>query len=321
MNNSSDRDNFAVPVPITQWERDISQRFAKEQTDLAKADRILLNTLAVLAVKDYLQMMEIPTSLNNRDCWNSMMRCCTDAADLEIANLGIVECRPIRFNEKKCPISAEVWHDRIGYLVVEITEDLQEAKILGFVERVTEEEIAIEELHSPEYFLEYLAKLSLVAKTRTNLSQWMQGVFGSDWQDLLSFINSDRSNLARSFRGSNEIVLLPSNRGIRRGKLLVVDRELSEYSLLLIVNLEENNDTDTVDRKLQITLQLHSLDCVHLPEGLELQIIDAADKIVVNTKARKRDNYLQFDIRGNIGEFFSIKINLGECEIREDFVV
>jgi hypothetical protein len=321
MNNSSDQDNFAVPVPITRWEREISQRFAKEQTDLEKADRVLLNTLAVLAVKNYLQMMEIPISLNNRDCWNSMMRHCTDAADLEIVSLGIVECRPIRYNQEECPIPAEVWHDRIGYLVVEITEDLQEAKILGFVERVTEEEIAVEELRSLEYFLEYLAELSLVTKTGTNLSQWLQGIFSDDWQDILSFINSDRSNLAQLFRGGDGVILPLSSRGVRKGKLLVLDRELSEYSLLLILNIEEDNNTNTVDRKLQIALQLHSLDCVHLPEGLELQIIDAADKIVANTKARKRDNYFQFDIRGNIGEFFGIKINLGECEIREDFVV
>jgi hypothetical protein len=321
MNNSSFRDNFAVPVPINQWERSISQRFAREQTDLEKFDRVLLNTLAVLAVKDYLQMMGIPTSLNNRDCWNPMMRFCTDAADLEIVNLGIVECRPILSNREKCPIPAEVWHDRIGYLVVEIAEDLQEAKILGFVERVTEEEISIEDLRSPEYFLEYLAELNSANRNRTNLSQWLQGVFSSNWQDVLSFINSDRNNLSWNFRGNDDTILLPSNRGVRRAKLLVLDRKLSEYSLLLILNIENDDSIDPFDRKLQIALQLHSLNDIYLPEDLALQIIDTADNIVADTTARKRDNYLQFNFHGSIGEFFSIKINLGDYEIRENFVV
>jgi hypothetical protein len=322
--SSIEGEGFAVPLPITQLARDISLQFAKEQPNSVKADRVLLNTLAILVVKDYLKMMGIDTSLNNSDSWNRIMRFCADVADLEINNLGILECRPVRSNQQKCYIPAEVWQDRIGYLVVEIAEDLQEAKILGFVQNVRQEEIAIFQLSSPEYFLDFIDKLKFSRESRVNLSQWLEGIFSQDWQDILSFSNLYEANLEWSFRSSetNSILSAPIQE-FRRAKLLISERELLEHSLLLILSIREDHErkSDFGDRELQISLQLHSLSKTYLPEKLKLQVIDRPDNVFLEAKSRDRDNYLQLDFQGNFGEFFSIRVVLGDREVCENFVV
>jgi Protein of unknown function (DUF1822) len=324
MNYSSiEGEGFAVPLPITKLARDISLQFAKEQPNSVKADRVRLNTLAVLAVKDYLKMMGIVTSLDSSDSWNRVMRLCADVADLEISNLGILECRPVRSSRQSCYIPAEVWQDRIGYLVVEINDDLQEAKILGFVQQVREEEVAISRLKSPEDFLDYLARLSLENQPRVSLSQWLEGIFDRAWQDIVSFSSLCEADVKWAFRGFNEFVLPPPSQGVRKAKLLVLERELLEHSLLLILSIRDdsNENLDSCNRELQISLQLHSLSQTYLPESLELQILDRLDDVFLEAKSRERDNYLQLDFQGNLGEFFSVKVTLGDREVREDFVV
>ncbi len=322
--SSIEGEGFAVPLPITQLARDISLQFAKEQPNSVKADRVLLNTLAVLVVKDYLKMMGIDTSLNNSDSWNRMMRLCADVADLEINNLGILECRPVQSSQQNCYIPAEVWQDRIGYLVVEIAEDLQEAKILGFAQNVREEEIAISQLKSLEDFLDCLDKLKFSSESRVKLSQWLEGIFSQDWQDILSFSNLYEANLEWSFRGLEASHVLSSPiQGFRRAKLLVSERELLEHSLLLILSVREDSEVnlDSSNRELQISLQLHSLSKTYLPEKLELQVLDRPDNIFLEAKSRDRDNYLQLDFQGKFGEFFSIRVVLDDREVRENFVV
>jgi len=91
--------NSSLTLPITKTARQISEQFAQQQATPEKAEQVRLNTLAVLLVNDYLQMMEIPTDLQASDSWNAAVRFCSDLADLEIIGMGKLECRPMKANQ------------------------------------------------------------------------------------------------------------------------------------------------------------------------------------------------------------------------------
>ncbi len=147
-----------LSLPITQAARQTAEEFAQQQPTVEKAIQVRLNTLAVLVVNDYLQLMGIPTNLKAGDSWNPIMRMCTDVADLEIIGIGRLECRPLLSFAEKCPIPAEVSSERIGYVVVRIGQSLQESTLLGFTPSATEG-IRLAQLQSPEKLLTHLYEL------------------------------------------------------------------------------------------------------------------------------------------------------------------
>ena len=77
-------EDYSLPLPITQTADITAQRFSLQQPNPEKAEQVRLNTLAVYAVHNYLQLMGIPTELTAGDSWNPVMRLCTDVADLEV---------------------------------------------------------------------------------------------------------------------------------------------------------------------------------------------------------------------------------------------
>ena len=55
--HTNEIDEFALPLPITCAARREAQEFANQQPTAQKAEQVRLNTLAVHAVNDYLQLM------------------------------------------------------------------------------------------------------------------------------------------------------------------------------------------------------------------------------------------------------------------------
>ena len=55
--NLQDIENIAVPLPITSEIREIARSFAARQATEQQANRVLYNSLAVLTVKGYLEML------------------------------------------------------------------------------------------------------------------------------------------------------------------------------------------------------------------------------------------------------------------------
>ncbi|HBE18182.1 MAG TPA: hypothetical protein DEA78_10140, partial [Cyanobacteria bacterium UBA11159] len=165
----------SMPMPITETAIKTAHKFADQQPTLDKKEQVYLNTLAVLAVRDYLQLMEIDTDLANSDSWHPVVRLCADIADLNLPGLGRLECRPVKvFNSDGksslselspcsniCSVPPEVWCDRIGYVVVQIDEEKREANLLGFAKNAGKGELYFNQLESLDSLLEYLEKLAL----------------------------------------------------------------------------------------------------------------------------------------------------------------
>ena len=325
-NHSQD---FALPLPITQAARRIGRQFASGQPTAEKADQVLLNTLAVCLVNDYLQMMGVPTDLTASDSWNPTVRLCADTADLEVTGVGRLECRPIRANEQTCYIPPEVWEDRIGYVVVQLNEPFREATVLGFTQTAAMEHLPINELQPLEYLLDHLSQLMqpvaqpksvTSSKTLVNLSQWVQEVFETGWQTVEALFGPGQASLAFSFRRTERSRETDANSleaSVKRAKLIDLGMLLAGHSVALIVELRSESN-----QKTGIRLQVHPTGSqIYLPPQLQLIVLDEFGEIFLEAQARSADNYIQLQFSGKPGERFSVKVALGDISIMENFML
>lgn len=309
----------SLPLPITQEARRIAWQFSQQQPTPQKVEQVRLNTLAVCAVNDYLQMIGIPTNLTSSDGWNPVIRFFDNVADLEVVGVGRLECRVLRTNEQICYIPPEVWEERIGYVVVQIDEQIQEATLLGFAKNVATEHLPIYQLQPLEDLLPHLHQLAESSQARVNLSQWLQNVFEAGWQTVESVLNPVEANLAFSFR---KMEIFSDNdsedsQHIRRARLIDLGMQLVGHSVALVVELRPESHN-----KLGILLQVHPTGSqIYLPPLLQLIVLDESGAVFLEARSRQADNYIQLQFSGIAGERFSVKLALGEVSITENFAV
>ena len=322
--NSTYDDGFALPLPITQAARDTAQRFAREQPTPAKSDQVRLNTLAVSVVNDYLQLMSIATDLAGSDSWNPLLRICADVADLALPGVGRLECRPLRAGLSACPVPPEVWEERVGYVVVQIADSLQEAQILGYVPEVAIDALPLDRLRPPEELLDHLYALRSVPVTqattpaRVNLSQWLQGMVDAGWQTIDWLLNQPELAPAYAFRSTDMLPFRDLATGIRRLKLLHLGGRPGEMTTVLIVDIQpETEAADTIE----IRLQLHPISQPQLPAGVQLVILDATGTVFLDAQSRAQDSYIQLQLTGSPGEPFTVQISFGATQTIEEFVI
>ena len=148
----------ALILPITEAARQVATKFANRQPTPSKMDQVHLNTLAVWVVNDYLQLMGIETHLHTGDSWNPVVQLSADVADLEVAEAGRLECRPVPTGATTCYIPPEVWWDRIGYVVVEVAPPFRSAQVLGFTPTAGTEHLPLIQLQPVEALLAHLSE-------------------------------------------------------------------------------------------------------------------------------------------------------------------
>ncbi len=296
---------FALPLPITQATRQMAQEFANQHSNANKADQVRLNTLAVLVVQDYLQLMDIPTNLTASDSWNQVLRLCADVADLQVAGLGRLECRPVLPNQTLCPVPPETWTDRIGYVVVELDEAAESAQLLGFVPRATTEELPLSQLRSPEELLDHLAELRYPQPSAlANLSQWIQGAIDEGWQTLEELLNPAQFSPAIAFRG-------------RLGTQTPSKRiDLNGVAAVLAVDARPLADEST-----DICLQLHPPIDGFLPIGTRFSVLNEVGEVELETTATGTEDFLEWQVGCTSGDRFSVQVSLNEVHITQDFVI
>ncbi|MEG3863032.1 DUF1822 family protein [Microcoleus sp. herbarium12] len=187
MNDSNLWEIDSLPMPITQKAMQLARQFSAQQQHPQKQEQVYLNTLAVLAVRDYLTILSIETDLTQCDSWNPVIRLFADAADLYVKGLGKIECRPIKNWHQNsstqppeiCPVPVEAMTERIGYIAVEIDEEENEARLLGFSASAEAGELVLRQLHSLD---DFLVHLDYLFESKVDLRQWLVNVFAPDWQ-------------------------------------------------------------------------------------------------------------------------------------------
>ncbi|MEH2251355.1 DUF1822 family protein [Nostoc sp.] len=319
MNDSTYQlDDFALTLPISQTARITAQQFANQQPNPEKAEQVRLNTLAVWVVNNYLEMMDIPTDLQASDSWNPIMRLCGNIADLEVPSVGRLECRPVHLDQQICSIPPETWEERVGYLVVQFDESLQEARLLGFIPSVATETLPLEQLQPLEAFIDHLGQLRQCPSSLVNLSQWFAGIFETGWQTIESLWNVPELRPTYAFRSTETLELNTLNRPesiTKRAKLIDLGIQILNQPVMLIVEISPEKDQQT-----SIHLQLHATgNQIYLPPGVHLTVLDSSGAVFLDAQSRKLDNYIQLQFRGEPTEQFSVRVAINDTSITEYF--
>lgn len=317
METFSDSNGFALALPITQQARSLATQFGQAVASPEKAQQIRLNTIAVLVVRDYLQLMGIASDLSQSDSWNPIVRLMANVADLALPELGRLECRPVLAGASDVMVPPEVWHERIGYVVVQIDESMQTAWILGFVPSVQTENLPLNQLQSPEALLEHLEQLrsSRSQPTIERLSEWVQGVFGAGWEAIDAILNPPELGFA--FRG--EIPAQLPN-AIRRAKQIELETQDSSLEALLRIALVVELTTQA-NSESNICLRVYPIGQTTLPPNLQLVVSDESGATFLEAQSRQRDNGLQLRFQGQAGEAFAVSIALGISRVTEQFII
>ena len=317
-------DNF-LSLPVSLKYRDVANSLASQQPTPQAATRVRLNTLAIFIVRDYLNMMGISTNLESSDCWNPIVQLCANIADLEVEGIGKLECRALQAGEMNCYVPPEVWENRIGYVVVQFETDLRSAALLGFVPQISTEFISRDRLEPIENLCVAINSLrtttqpvSRKSKAIASLSNWLNGICESGWQELETLLDGKQSQYAyrtkeisRSLRNN-----LADSKEIRRGILFEIG-VTSPKSLLALIATISPKDQNEID----IRLSLYPISETFLPELIELVVVDDEGNEFLKGQARSIDNYLNIQFSGKIGERFSVRVSLDDNSLIENFTV
>ncbi|MBE9212420.1 DUF1822 family protein [Plectonema cf. radiosum LEGE 06105] len=294
-------------VPLGKDAHRYAEKFAGEQDSLEKGKQVYLNTLAVYAVHNYLKWLNIETALHQSDSWNWSIRTFFDIADLMLPNVGRIECRPILPGENAVILPQEVTQERIGYVAVRLTKQLDFVEILGFVPAAIigqSEIIEVSRLHSLTVLIDTINQ----RKNLVNLCQWLEGIFNQDWQ-------SPELVLAGNFRNSATITRQNTDsqtNSISRAKVINLGKQIVSLMELTPTN------SDFFDIRLRV---YPAENAVHLPQNLQLTILDESGNACMKTQAETANDWIQLEFSCQHEEKFSVEFKLGETTITEEFVV
>lgn len=322
----------ALTLPIPQSALQTAQRFAQHQPTAAKAEQVRLNTLAVLVMRNYFELMDIPTDLGNSDSWDPVMQVCMNVADLELPDIGRLECRPVLPNCDRWLVPAETWEDRVGYVAVQIDEAAQEAQILGFVPKVEDttvnddEEAILSDLRSPEALLDHLYDLrspepvtdpspSPIENLVTNLSQWftaavadLEQTLSDGWQAVEQVIAPPELSPAYAFRFRRP------GENIRRARRL----NLGAIAVALVVDLRTGESESELDIRLQL---MPTQPEARLPQGLTMAVHEPSGEVVIDAEATGAEDFLELQISGVPGEAFTVIVQFDTLQVSQDFEI
>ena len=347
--------NF-LEIPITTKALTTANKFALGQPYEGQQEQVRLNTLAVWAVRDYLELMNIETELIASDSWNPIVRLCEDVADLMLKGLGKLECRPLipdRVKDKVCFLPPEVCCDRIGYIVVEIDIEQKKATLLGFAPTVENERLVLNELEPLTDLLEHLEYLN---QPQVELNQWFNNIIPTVWQEIETIFTiepestvtpksekqssnlpgwleniSDRSKQiwqdlsgmenqelqsAGAFRSLTNIRSFLPECELMRAKLIDLGLQLGSQTVVLLLALTQESEN-----KLRLVVQMYpKTGDNYLPANLKLALLTGSGDRLQSVTARTQDRGIQlkpFKILKDTN--FQLQITLDNLSLTETF--
>lgn len=321
-----------LTVPLGREAHAIAGQFAAQQATPQKGKRVYLNTLAVYAVHSYLKWLHIETALSQSDSWHPALQAVFDVADLVLPGVGKLDCRPVLPGETILCVPPKGTDNRIGCVAVQLSEQLDEVQLLGFVPTVNAselpEQLAIANLQPLDALLDYIPEADEVpvptaSKMPVNLSRWFQNTFEVGWQTLEALLSTEAANPAfsvRSVQQSQEIDVENPAVGVSGGKVIDLGMQLAGHPVALIVTLKPAE----LDEEMDIRLQVYPTGGqIYLPAGLKLLVLDDSGVPVpeLEANARSADNWIQLEFSGQPKERFSVKVAFGDISITEDFVI
>jgi hypothetical protein len=305
-------EELSFTVTITSNFRKQAEHFRRQQANAEKGEQVYRNTLAVLAVNYYCQCMQIETDLQVGDSWDSLMQSLLNTADLTIKDLGKVECRALLSDSDIVEVPAEVWTDRIGYIAVQLSESMQEAKLIGFVEKATAEKIPLRQWQSLEGFLTVASTPRPIVAV---LSNWVNGILDAGWEmveTIESLLSLPETEPSFNFRSAAPIKFRKRDNTTMGAKLLQLQK--ADDRVAIFVGLAAGTEPE-----IDIFVELYAVKPqIYLPQDLQLMVLDEQGIPMMQTVAKSSKN-IQLEFNGYPGEQFSVKVALGDVSIVEEF--
>lgn len=309
MNSITEQLTFSVTLSTEAHA--IAQEYSQGIANSEKRQQIYLNTLAVYAVDHYLQCMGFETDWLSSDSRDRLTIQLMNVADLEVKNLGKLECRPLLPKAEICEIPPEVWEDRIGYVAVQFDSDLNEAKIVGFTSQAADE-ITLNQLRSLEDLLLYLSELEIAKSPQhqdssnlVKIGQWLDGFVDAGWQTIEHLLHPQQLGL-----------VFKSNVSITRGQKIDLGMQLEQISVALVVKIAAASEGE-----VDILTQVYPVGNHILPQGVKLNIYDESGENVLEVISREEDNWMQLEFSAELGEKFQIIVTHGDSQQTRIFEV
>lgn len=275
--------------------------------ELDKTHQVYLNTLAVYAVNFYCQCMDVETNLEDSDSWNSALRSLMDVSDLIVKDWGRLECRPVLPGDRICHVPPESRQDRVGYVVVEINREINQAKLLGFAKTAPGGVLEISQLGSLEQLIAQLPEGEQTESDVVNLLDWFRETFEVGWQSVRELVSPQ---LRPAFR-KTEV------KQQERAKLIDLGLELAGRSVVLIITVQEIDE-----QAVSMRSQLYPTgEAMTLPPNLKLSVLTETGEIFKEVTARSDDEFIQYQFEAQRGDDFGIQVALGEVSLTERFRV
>jgi len=331
-------------VPLTPMIHEHAQVHCQACPDWHRAEQIYLNSLAISAVNAYLQGLGFTTDRDASDSADALLTQMLNVADLMVQGCGRLECRPVLPDQDYAKVPEETWDDRIGYVMVQLSDDLDQATLLGFTPTVSSSLVAIDDLVSladlPNYLVQAEqrnARQAALAGVSVQLRQWLSHTFSAGWQaleDLRGEIQGLQPALAfRSPIETESIAEFTEPNGsapVQRGKIIRLGSEqnrsiaqsdvdssrLDHLQIALLLALSPKNEGE-----VDICVELRPTQTdTQLPTELQIMILDRSGIEVMQARARQtKDVRLRFS--GTYDEQFSLKLALGEISYIEQFTI
>ena len=279
-----------------------AQQFASEQATTEKGEQVYLNTLSVYAVYTYLKCFSIPTALSQSDCWHSGLRAIFNIADLILPNLGKLECRSVLPREETVFLPTEVRENRLGYIFLLFTDQLDRVELLGFLPgkdvNPQTESISINQLQSIDFFFDTIYQ----RQAQVNLNRWFTGIFSQDWQPVESIL---RGRMVRS------LSLDSSGTSVSRGKIIDLQRNGITKQVILVVKATSKSTTE-----IEVSLQIYPVKAnEYLPLGLKVKVLNRSGNTCLQAESKNIDDWIQLEFNCQKGESFSLQIIWGERKL------
>ncbi len=223
----------SIKIPISPEANQLAQSFASEQAKVWKAKQVFRNTLAVLGVYGYLQLLQIDSDLDSSASWQAELRALFDTGDLFVPGYGHLDCRPLDPEETEFSRPDPLEKTCRGYVAVrllsrileaEMIPVIEEVELIGFIKasRVADEaeRISVAQLESLEVLLDDISLVEsweeLVRASDPTVLQ-LQQVLGErkiEFLDLLdTLIRQDQDLTERDHQAAR--FLLPLVNGTR----------------------------------------------------------------------------------------------------------
>ncbi|MFL9458354.1 DUF1822 family protein [Tolypothrix bouteillei VB521301_2] len=315
---------LAIPFPIPPSFRQQARAYASQYFTESTQKRIYLNTLAVLVADAYFRLLGFETNMTAPERWNAAYRLWSEANELQLSELGNLECCVISTEQQDITIPLESLSGNsyfsetsgqersrsnnacIGYLFVEIASTEKEAMLVGFLPvlhpEITNAEAIATHLQSMDDLIDYLAQQEITLLSGINQTDNLTREFA---EKKITYLRNWLNN-------TYEVDWEPLTRDLRTATCKK-KIQLAGQFFALQLSISQSND------KLILVRVIVQGERAALPIGMQVSVPDEDD--IYTETVNELADLISIPLELSPGEEFWVELRLGEAWIKEFFIV